>query len=187
MPRWNLLAIGNKRVAPERQIVFPAGDLPNSSDHANGVSRNAISPVGTSRHFAAMLVFTHPFFASSGEHGKGKAYEPMARVMPVLYEQGATVLVTGHDHVLEQFATVDGTGKLDAAKGVRSFVVGTGGATLYTTFAKHPRSEHFSNKSKGFLRLMLYRDGYKWSFVAVDGPVVNLPVGGETCNRKPPA
>jgi hypothetical protein len=55
MPRWNLLAIGNKRVAPERQIVFPAGDLPNSSDHANGNSRTAISPVGTSRHFAAML------------------------------------------------------------------------------------------------------------------------------------
>ena len=68
MPRWNLLAIGNKRVAPERQIVFPAGDLPNSSDHANGNSRNAISPVGTSRHFAAT---GGPSLVQDGDFGQG--------------------------------------------------------------------------------------------------------------------
>jgi hypothetical protein len=133
------------------------------------------------------LVFTHPFYASSGDHGGGKNYDKMARLMPVLHQQGATVLVSGHDHVLEQFVKLDGTGKPDAAKGVRSFVVGTGGANLYPEFTKHPHSEYFSNKSRGFLKLTLYRDGYKWSFVAVDGPKVDLPVGGETCNRKPPA
>ena len=132
-----------------------------------------------------VLVFTHPFFASSGEHGKGKVYKPMLKVMSVLHEQGATVLLSGHDHVLEQFRKADGTGKADPAKGVRSFVVGTGGAKLYPTFVKHALSEHFANKSKGFLKLTLYRDGYKWSFIAVDGPAVDLPVGGEACNRKP--
>ncbi|WP_298244067.1 metallophosphoesterase [uncultured Bradyrhizobium sp.] len=134
-----------------------------------------------------VLVFTHPFFASSGEHGKGKAYQPIAQLMPILYEQGATVLVSGHDHHLEQFPKIDGKGKVDAGKGVRSFVVGTGGATLYPTYVKHPLSERFANKSRGFLKLILYRDGYKWSFVAVDGPQVELPVGEESCNRKPPA
>jgi hypothetical protein len=134
-----------------------------------------------------VLVFTHPFFISSGEHGKGKANKTMTRLMPILYTQGVTVLVTAHDHDLEQFPKVDGTGKRDEAKGVRSFVVGTGGATLYSTYVMHPLSELFANKSRGFLKLTLYRDGYKWSFVAVDGPAVELPVGEETCNRKPPA
>jgi hypothetical protein len=134
-----------------------------------------------------VLVFTHPFFVSSGEHGRGQANKTMAQIMPILYTQGVTVLVTAHDHDLEQFPKVDGTGKRDEAKGVRSFVVGTGGATLYSTYIKHPLSELFANKSRGFLKLTLYRDGYKWSFIAVDGPAVELPVGEETCNRKPPA
>jgi hypothetical protein len=135
-----------------------------------------------------VLVFTHPFYVSSGDHGKGKAAsKAMAAIMPVLYEKGTTVLLTGHDHSLEQFPKVDGDGKPEDKKGVRSFVVGTGGANLYSEYTKHPLSEHFANKSRGFLKLTLYRDGYKWSFVSVDGPAVDLPVGEETCNRKAPA
>ncbi|MEA2818893.1 MAG: acid phosphatase type 7 [Bradyrhizobium sp.] len=132
-----------------------------------------------------VLVFTHPFVISSGEHGKGKASKSMANIMPVLYNRGATVLVTGHDHSLEQFAKINGSGKRDDAKGVRSFVVGTGGATLYTTYIKNSLSEHFADESRGFLKLILYRDGYKWSFVQVDGPAVPSVAGSETCNRKP--
>jgi len=134
-----------------------------------------------------VLVFTHPFFISSGEHGKGKATKAVAKVMPILYAQGATVLVAAHDHDLEQFPKVNGAGQRDEAKGVRSFVVGTGGATLYSTYIQHPISEFFAKNSRGLMELTLYRDGYKWSFVAVDGPAVELPVGEETCNRKPPA
>ena len=66
-------------------------------------------------------------------------------------------------------------------------MVGTGGATLYSAYTKHKRSERFATKSRGFLKLTPYRDGYKWSFVAVDGPTVDLPVGGEACNQRPPA
>lgn len=134
-----------------------------------------------------VLVFTHPFFISSGGHGKGKASKLTAPIMPVLYDRGATVLVTAHDHSLEQFPKVDGTGKQENAKGVRSFVVGTGGAKLYNAYTKHPLSEYFANKSRGFLKLTLYRDGYKWSFISVDGPAIELPIGEETCNRKPTA
>jgi hypothetical protein len=133
-----------------------------------------------------VLVFTHHFYVSSGDHGGGKAAsEAMAAIMPVLYDQGATVLVAGHDHSLEQFPKVNGAGTRDEEKGVRSFVVGTGGANLYPEYTKHPLSEHFANKSRGFLKLTLYNDGYSWSFVSVDGPAVELPVGKETCNRKP--
>lgn len=133
-----------------------------------------------------VLVFTHPFYVSSGDHGMGQAAsDTMARIMSVLYDKGATVLVAGHDHSLEQFPKVDGTGKPDGAKGVRSFVAGTGGANLYPEYTKHKLSEQFANKSHGFLKLILYRDGYKWSFVQVDGPAVPSVAGSETCNRKP--
>lgn len=133
-----------------------------------------------------VLVFTHPFYISSGDHGGGGDPSPtMSRLMRMLYNKGATVLVAAHDHSLEQFPKVDGTGKPDGAKGVRSFVVGTGGANLDAQFTKHKFSEQFANKSHGFLKLILYRDGYKWSFVQVDGPPVTSVAGSETCNRKP--
>jgi hypothetical protein len=38
-----------------------------------------------------------------------------------------------------------------AGRGESSFVVGTGGANLYSTYIKHPPSELFANTSGGFL------------------------------------
>jgi hypothetical protein len=43
-----------------------------------------------------------------------------------------------------------------AGRGESSFVVGTGGANLYSTYIKHPLSELFANTSGGFLKLTLW-------------------------------
>lgn len=141
-----------------------------------------------------VLVFTHPFLNSSGEHGKGKTYEPMKQIIEVMYTSGATVLVSAHDHHLEQFAKQNAAGAPAPENGVRPFVVGTGGANLYKIALRpdgrpvkeHPLSEKFGQTTRGLLKLTLYRDGYKWSFVAVGGPAVELPVGSKSCNRRPP-
>lgn len=53
---------------------------------------------------------------------------------------------------------------------------------LYQASAKRTLREH----ERGIPETQLYRDGYNWSFVAVDGPAVELPVVEENCNRKPP-
>jgi hypothetical protein len=46
---WDLLAIGDKRVTRERQIVFSPGHLSNPSDDANGVSRKIRQKASGSR------------------------------------------------------------------------------------------------------------------------------------------
>ena len=54
----------------------------------------------------------------------------MLDVWQLLYEFGADVVVNGHDHDYERFAPQDPGGKPDP-KGIREFVVGTGGGGLY--------------------------------------------------------
>jgi acid phosphatase type 7 len=140
-----------------------------------------------------VLAFTHPYINSSGHHGGGGTYDKMKPIVKELYSAGATLLVTGHDHHLEQFKKQNAQGQADPARGIRTFIVGTGGAKLYEValndqkepVRKHRLSEKFANTSKGFLKLKLYRDGYEWSFVAVTGVPVELPVGREACNRAP--
>jgi acid phosphatase type 7 len=45
-----------------------------------------------------------------------------------LYDANADLVLTGHDHTYERFAPQDANGQLDD-RGLRQFVVGTGGAT----------------------------------------------------------
>ena len=47
-----------------------------------------------------------------------------------LYDAGADLIVNGHDHDYERFAPQDPNGNADSGRGIREFVVGTGGADL---------------------------------------------------------
>jgi hypothetical protein len=76
----------------------------------------------------------------------------------------------GHDHVYERFAPQTAAGQLDVAKGIREFVVGTGGgASLYAFNTIVPNSEVRNNTTRGVLKLTLYPDRYDWKFVPVAG------------------
>ncbi len=54
----------------------------------------------------------------------------MADFWQILYDAGADVVLSGHDHNYERFAPQDPNGVLDLQFGLRQFVVGTGGTSL---------------------------------------------------------
>jgi 3',5'-cyclic AMP phosphodiesterase CpdA len=100
---------------------------------------------------------------SSGEHGDSRRVREVFRI---LYQGGVDVLLSGHDHLDERFAPQDTLGRADPARGVRQFVVGTGGAPFYAfrdTLRAH--SEVHQNRVHGVLRLVFHPDGYDWEFV----------------------
>jgi hypothetical protein len=54
------------------------------------------------------------------------------------------VVLNGHDHNYQRFAPQDSEGKSDPERGIREFVVGTGGASLYelgTPLSPTPKSQ----------------------------------------------
>jgi hypothetical protein len=112
-----------------------------------------------------IVIWHHPRF-SSGPHGNSSTMQPIWRA---LYEAGADVVVTGHDHLYERFAPQNADGQLDLAQGIRQFVVGTGGASAYGVVNPKPNSEVRNSGTRGVLNLTLYPDRYEWNFVPVKG------------------
>jgi len=131
------------------------------------------SPQGTwlradlaaNRARCTLAYWHHPRF-SSGKHGN---QEQMRGFWHILYEAGAEVILSAHDHIYERFAAQDPDGVPDPSKGIRQFVVGTGGANPYSVAAVQANSE-VRLSTIGVLKLTLTATGYDWEFISVGGP-----------------
>ena len=97
----------------------------------------------------------------------------------LLYEAGADLVLVGHDHDYERFATQDPDGRFDPVRGIRQFVVGTGGGTLRPFLGAHANSEVRIAQAYGVLKLTLQTGGYQWDFVSGSGPGDS---GASTCH-----
>jgi hypothetical protein len=78
---------------------------------------------------ACTLAFFHHGLFSSGEHGRNEGR--MFDMWQTLYDAQADVVLVGHDHDYERFAPQTADGQAAPARGIREFVVGTGGRSLY--------------------------------------------------------
>jgi hypothetical protein len=112
------------------------------------------------------LAYFHTPVFGSGSNG-GNPH--MQAIWGVLQAAGADVVVNGHNHSYERFAPQDADGRPDAVRGLRQFVVGTGGAPLTSMPFTAANSEVRSNSSWGVLKLTLLGDAYDWEFVPVAG------------------
>ena len=61
----------------------------------------------------------------------------MQPIFQALYDANADVVLGGHAHDYERFAPQNPQGQLDNARGIRQFVVGTGGA-FFTRSGRAP-------------------------------------------------
>lgn len=95
----------------------------------------------------------HPRY-SSGRHGSDPMTGPL---WDLLADANAEVVLSGHDHTYERLAPIDG---------IRQFVVGVGGRSLYSFEGDPlPQTEARADDTYGLLQLSLEPDGYAWRFV----------------------
>lgn len=110
---------------------------------------------------ACTLAYWHVPLFSSG----GRASAITQPFWKLLYDHNADLVLTGHDHIYERFAPQDPSGELDLTRGIREFVVGTGGANHTSITAIAPNSEVRNTDTFGVLKLTLHPSGYDWRFV----------------------
>jgi acid phosphatase type 7 len=110
--------------------------------------------------------FHHPLFSSGGEHGNISSVRP---IWDALYAANADVVLNGNDHNYERFAPQTPSGVADSARGIREFVVGTGGGGLYSLGTIKANSQVRNNTTYGVLKLTLHSSSYTWKFVPVAG------------------
>lgn len=124
------------------------------------------SDLAGARTRCTLAYWHHPLF-SSGLNGDNPYMRGMYRV---LYDAGADVVLNGHDHLYERFAPQDPDGRPDGARGIREFIVGTGGVTpLYHFMGVKPNSEARVNDAHGVLKMVLAAEAYEWEFVTPGG------------------
>ncbi|HET8658801.1 MAG TPA: metallophosphoesterase [Micromonosporaceae bacterium] len=125
-----------------------------------------------------VAMWHHPLFTSGRTHGPTTAVRPLFRA---LYEAGAELVLSGHNHQYERFAPQDPAGRRDDGRGLRQFVVGTGGVSHYGFGSPARNSQVRRTGTYGVLRLTLREGGYDWSFVPVAGEAFT-DSGRDTCH-----
>jgi hypothetical protein len=100
-----------------------------------------------------VLAFWHHPRWSSGFHGSDPGYDAF---WSDLAAAGAEIVLSGHDHDYERFGP---------DRGIRQFVVGTGGRSLYPIVGHEVRSETSNDSTVGVLALTLRPTSYDWQFV----------------------
>lgn len=140
----------------------------NSNLHGNAGSPQyewVRQDLASTRASCILAYWHHPRFSS----GPGGPDKTMRDVWVLLQQAGAELVLCGHDHIYERFAPQDADGRLDVARGLRQFIVGTGGYELYALGNPAANSEVRENRTWGVLKLSLHGAGYDWEFVPVAG------------------
>ena len=94
----------------------------------------------------------------------------MKKLWEALYEADTDVILSAHEHNYERFSPQDPEGNADPQRGIRQFVVGTGGGG-----GEAPISEPIANSevrtdgTDGVLKLTLHPKSYEWEYVPVEG------------------
>jgi acid phosphatase type 7 len=114
-----------------------------------------------------LAYFHKPLYSSGASHGNDAGMKPFWQM---LYAGGADVVLGGHDHDYERFAPQDPDGHADPNRGIREFVVGTGGKNSHRSFAApQANSEIRQADTFGVLKLTLHSSTYDWEFVPEAG------------------
>lgn len=131
------------------------------------------SDLAASKAQCTLAIWHHPRF-SSGVHGNDTDVAPFWRA---LYAAGADLVINGHDHDYERFGLQDPNGRSDGARGIREFVVGTGGAALRVFPTTQPNSQLRAAVSHGVIQLVLHADSYDWRFIPTTGNLTDSGSG----------
>ena len=121
-----------------------------------------------------------PRFTSGTVHSSDPRFGPFWRA---LYAARADVVLNGHVHNYERFARQSPGGR-KTRKGIREFVIGTGGIGHYASGRPIKHSQVQNDTTFGVLKLRLLRKSYRWKFVRAAGPRFH-DSGTTRCSRRP--
>ncbi len=162
--KWHVVALNSECAAGLRVTVGWDGDCDAGSEQEQWLRADLAADASD----CTIAYWHHPRF-SSGNLGDNVI---MAPIWDALYDDHADIVLTGHDHNYERFAPKGKSGAVEPGRGIRGFVVGTGGKDLLALKPPKPGSEVLANTAHGVLKLTLHGPGgghpfgwYEWQFV----------------------
>lgn len=168
-PCWHVIALSS-------QLCFAPGgcdapDDPSSPGRGERMYRwlRADLAAHPNDEYPCTLAFWHhPLFSFSTGSGATGTVRPL---WELLHAARADVVLNGHSHNYQRWRPLDPDGALDRAHGIREFVVGTGGRSLYA-LPSSPWPHNLAAaqaRAFGVLSLTLRPRSYTWRWLGVPG------------------
>ncbi len=168
-PCWHVISLSS-------MLCFAPGgcDAPEDPSHPRPGERmyawlvSDLRAHPNDRYRCTLAFFHHPRFSFSTGSGATSAVAPLWRA---LYRARVDVVLNAHSHNYQRWRPMDPTGRLDRERGVRQFVVGTGGVSHYALpDGPWPRNlAAAQDDAFGVLVLGLRARGFTWRFVPAEG------------------
>jgi hypothetical protein len=162
--RWHLVALNTMCAGLLAEVIGWRGGCAGDSAQVRWLRRD----LKAHAHSCTLAFLHHPLFSSGSPKERSRAVRPLWRV---LYRRGVDLVLNGNLHAYERFAPQTPAGRR-SPRGVRQFIVGTGGQTLHPPPRRRARnSRAFASRTHGVLRLALHgpsrrrpRGWYRWRF-----------------------
>jgi hypothetical protein len=145
---WHLIALDSNQPSNSQQLAWLENDV---ATHSNQCT---------------LAFWHHPRFNSGSTHGDNTG---VGTFWTRLYNANADVVLNGHEHVFERFAPQTPEGVSDPVRGIREFIVGTGGRSHYAFGTAKANSEVRNSNTFGVLKVTLHSTSYNWAFQPVSG------------------
>ncbi|HZI80397.1 MAG TPA: metallophosphoesterase [Vicinamibacterales bacterium] len=155
----------------EWQVLALNSNIASGSGSAQGLWLRTELAAGARR---CTVAYWHHALFSSGPNGDAPQ---MRDIFRILHDAGAEIVIAGHEHSYERFARQTADGVADPVRGIRQFVVGTGGASLSQFPTIRPNSE-VRLSAHGVLKLTLAPGTFTWEFITLSG---TRDSGGGSC------
>jgi acid phosphatase type 7 len=107
----------------------------------------------------------HPRFSTGFFTGTSS----VGPLFQALYDANADLVLVGHAHNYQRWAPLNPAGAVDRARGMREFVVGSGGRDFHSVAPPAAGQEAANADTFGVLRLTLKGTSYDWQFMPVAG------------------
>jgi Predicted solute binding protein len=166
---WHLIALNSN--------CGDAGGCSPSSPQGQWLSAD----LAAHSNFCTLAYWHIPLFSSGG-----RAELNSKDLWQILYNNNVDLILNGHDHIYERFAPQAPNGVVDTVRGMREFIIGSGGAnhtSLAPTIAAN--SEVRNVDTYGVLKLTLHSTSYDWQFVHEAGKTFT-DSGTGTCHGSSP-
>jgi 3',5'-cyclic AMP phosphodiesterase CpdA len=124
------------------------------------------------------LAYWHRPRFTAGRYSDLVEYTPFWRA---LWNANADVVLAGHDHNYQRYGPLDPAGVADSARGIRQFVVGTGGRSRYA-LRSDSRRVAGTDSVYGVLKLTLHPASFDFSFVPEAGETYSDSGKGIACH-----
>jgi hypothetical protein len=103
----------------------------------------------------------------------------MKPVYQAAYDLNVDLIITAHEHVYERFKPQDPNGVVDNVRGIREFIIGTGGeGNSSKEIVPLPNSEaRYGGTTFGVIKLTLDPGSYSWEYMPAKGTFTDVGTG----------